>query len=260
MRPFWIAFGIATHALFAWTVVRLFEFLSGTSHGILSATCGLDALPWYVVDFMLAVQFSVVHSFLLWRRTREHLERFIPSPQYGCFFCTTVCLTLLVTIECWQPGPHILWNPPVAMQWLIRAGFLLTWPVLIYCLSLTGLGYQTGWTPWWAWVRGVELPPRKFEPRSVYRFLRHPIYLSFLSLLWLVPTASIDRAFLILLWTLYIFVGSALKDRRLLSYLGDDYRRYQARVPGYPWFLAGPLARIPFEEPASLPSAGRRAA
>ena len=34
-----------------------------------------------------------------------------------------------------------------------------------------------------------------------------------------------------------------LKDRRLLHYVQEPYRRYQARVPGYPFMPAGPLAR-----------------
>jgi len=260
MRPFWIAFGICTHVLFAWTVARLFSFLAGTSHGFCSSQLSSWRLPWYGVDIFLAIQFSVLHSFLLLRRTRERWESLIPSLQYGCVFCTTTCLSLLLTIECWQSGSGVAWRLTGVGGWFVRAAFLLTWPVLIYCLSLTGLGYQTGWTPWWAWLRRCKPPPRRFEPRAIYRILRHPVYLSFLGLLWLVPTATADRALLIGLWSCYIFIGSTLKDRRLLSYLGNAYRRYQARVPGYPFLPAGPLARIPFAEPAITPETGRRAA
>ena len=46
------------------------------------------------------------------------------------------------------------------------------------------------------------------------------------------------------LLTAYVAVGSWLKDRRLLFYLGDVYRSYQARVPGYPLVGFGPLGRV----------------
>ena len=49
---------------------------------------------------------------------------------------------------------------------------------------------------------------------------------------------------LIACWTVSIFIGSVLKDRRLARYLGEDYRAYQARVPGYPGIPFGPLARL----------------
>jgi methanethiol S-methyltransferase len=74
--------------------------------------------------------------------------------------------------------------------------------------------------------------------------MRHPVYLSFLGLVWLRPTMSLDRAVLLVVWTVYIFVGSVLKDRRMEFYLGDRYREYQARVVGYPGMLFGPLARV----------------
>ena len=72
---------------------------------------------------------------------------------------------------------------------------------------------------------------RPFVPQSVYRFLRHPVYLSFLGLVWLVPVVTLDKAALIGFWTVSISVGSVRKDRRLLFYVGDEYRSYQADVP-----------------------------
>ena len=110
--------------------------------------------------------------------------------------------------------------------------------------GLTGYGWQTGWTPFWAWFRGQPPAPRRFAERGAYRWLRHPVYLAFLGQIWLTPTATLDRFVMMVLLTVYVAVGSWLKDRRLLFYLGDAYRSYQARVPGYPVVGFGPLARM----------------
>jgi len=59
-----------------------------------------------------------------------------------------------------------------------------------------------------AWLRGREARRDWPEPRGVYRVLRHPIYLSFLGLVWLTPAMTPDRALLTAVWTVYIFVGS----------------------------------------------------
>jgi hypothetical protein len=123
----------------------------------------------------------------------------------------------------------------------------MSWVALIYSLHLTGLGYQTGLTPWWHWVKRQPAAPRRFEPRGAYRLIRHPVYLSFLGLIWLTPVVTLDRAILIVVWTLYIAVGSCLKDRRLTHYLGDSYRQYQSRVWGYPGLWFGPLGRVAVE-------------
>ena len=63
--------------------------------------------------------------------------------------------------------------------------------------------------------------------------IRHPGYMSFLGLIWLTPDMTIDRALLVAIWTVYIFLGSQLKDRRMRFYLGATYRQYQTQVPAY---------------------------
>jgi hypothetical protein len=245
MRTFWIGFGITAQALFAVTVCRLFLFLHGTSRGLLASSAA-GFLPWYVLDLILAVQFAVLHSLLLVPGVRRRWKAAIPPPQYGCFFCVVACSSLLLAVELWQPSETVLWELTGPAGVGVSVAFLLTWAALVYSLSLTGLGWQTGWTPWWAWLRYRTLERKWSEPRGAYRVLRHPVYLSFLGLLWLVPRLNLDRLLLAGLWTVYLFVGSCLKDRRLLYYIGDAYRRYQARVPGYPFIPFGPLGRVPF--------------
>ena len=55
---------------------------------------------------------------------------------------------------------------------------------------------------------------------------------------------TLDRAILVGTWTVYIFVGSLLKDQRLYFYLGDRYREYQQQIPGYPLIGFGPLGKL----------------
>jgi protein-S-isoprenylcysteine O-methyltransferase Ste14 len=71
------------------------------------------------------------------------------------------------------------------------------------------------------------------------------VYLAFLGLVWITPVVTLDRLDLIAVWTCYLAIVSMLKDRRLARFIGPAYRDYQARGPGYPGLLTGPLARIP---------------
>jgi methanethiol S-methyltransferase len=231
-----IAMGVITHALFFLMVYRLFWFLKGDDN---VAPRG----PLWV-DGLLALQFAVVHSLLLLPAVKARLTRLVPAPFYGCFYCLIVTLGLLVLIAGWRTSPVFVWHLQGWPRFCVQCAYFASWAALLYCFSLTGFGYQTGWTPWWAWVRGRPQPVRRFEPRSVYRLLRHPSYLCFLGLIWFNPSLSLDRALLTGVWTLYVFVGSYLKDRRLVYYVGDPYRQYQERVPGYPGMPFGPLARV----------------
>ena len=223
-----IAFGLFTHILFGVTVWRLFFFLNGGHRSAQAGSLGIDA--------GLAMLFAVPHSILLHPLGRRFFGRWIPKPLYGCFFCLATCVSLLTVIAGWRSDAFSLWNLAGWPKILIQFAFFSSWIAMLYSMSLTGLGFQTGWTPWWHWVRNRPLPPRDFVPRGAYHWIRHPIYLSFLGLLWFTPTMTADRAVLTLVWTTYIFVGSSLKDRRLAFYLGESYRDYQRRVPGYPFF------------------------
>jgi protein-S-isoprenylcysteine O-methyltransferase Ste14 len=231
-----IAFGLATHGLFAVTVWYLYWFLKGP--GSPSA-----ADSHLVLDALLATQFTMPHSILLLPAVRDRLTRIIPASFYGCFYCVVTCLSLLVMFANWEPSATVVWQLSGIGRTAVTVAFLASWGALLYSLSLTGLGYQTGWTPWWHWLHGVPLPARRFEPRGAYLWLRHPVYLSFLGLIWFTPVMTADHAVLTGIWTTYIFVGSCLKDRRLVFYLGRSYREYQAAVAGYPGMMLGPLAR-----------------
>jgi protein-S-isoprenylcysteine O-methyltransferase Ste14 len=245
------------------TVWQLYWFLAG-------ATTQASTAGNLWIDALLAAQFVIPHSVLLLPAVRSRLTRVIHPAFYGCFYCVVTCLGLLAMFAAWQPTQHILWQTSGASRAIVVGLFWASWGALFYSLHLTGLGYQTGLTPWLYWLRRKPQPQRRFEPRGAYLWLRHPVYLSFLGLIWFAPVMTTDHAVLTGIWSGYIFLGSCLKDQRLLYYLGSTYRNYQAAVPGYPGMLLGPLARRPLptanqwsaasdsEEPFEAPA--RRAA
>jgi protein-S-isoprenylcysteine O-methyltransferase Ste14 len=247
IRGFGTLLALAAHLLLPVTVWFLFPFLMGGSIPT-EETAG-----WWRRDLFLIVQFSVSHSVLLVPSVRQRIGGCLPGPLYGCFFTATTCLSLLFLILAWQTSSIVLWNLDGWARFAIQGAYVLSWGALIYTMSPTGYGFQTGWTPFWSWVRGQPPPRRRFVTRGVYQWLRHPVYLSFLGQIWFTPTMTLDRGLLTGLLTIYIFIGSALKDRRLVGYLGDVYRQYQERVPGYPLIGFGPLGRVPFAREKSEP-------
>ncbi|HEY1068632.1 MAG TPA: hypothetical protein VGE52_21080, partial [Pirellulales bacterium] len=228
-RWFGVAAGVGVHALFALTVWHLFWFLKGARAPSIPLS-----FEWAVVDFLLALQFAVSHSVLLYPPVRAYLTKtLIPGPFYGLFFCAATCVSLLLTFACWRAAPVVIWELQATARIAMHVAFGAAWVALLYSLNLTGLGWQTGLTPWLAWVRGEKPPRREFRPTGAYRVLRHPVYLSFLALVWFTPDMTLDHALLTGLWTAYLFYGSWLKDQRLGAAIGAPYRRYMADVPAY---------------------------
>jgi protein-S-isoprenylcysteine O-methyltransferase Ste14 len=235
-----IAFGVGTHVLFFYMAWRVFWFLRDGAAPIENGSL--------LVDFLLSLQFGVIHSLLLLPRTRSLVTRYLPGQFYGLLFCVVTSVCLLGLMEFWQGSTVVLWQAEGWAAQIIHLGYYASWLLLFYALSLVGIGFQTGFTPWWHWLRGTTPPRRGFVTHGIYRWLRHPVYLGFLGLIWFTPRMSLDHAVLTGVWTLYVFVGSWLKDERLAFYLGDTYRAYWSRVPGYPLMPFGPLAKRPGPE------------
>jgi protein-S-isoprenylcysteine O-methyltransferase Ste14 len=220
-----ISVGILVQVLFAVTSYYNVIFLLGTPPRSGPWSMGLDAL--------LALQFVVVHSLLLAPGVRKKLESWIPSTFYGLFFCATACLTLALTMSLWQVADWAIWQLTGWPRLVVQTMNLSCWGTLFYSLCCSGFGFHTGWLPWWYWVRQQPMPRRPFNPHGAFAIIRHPGYMSFLGLTWFTPDMTPDRAVLVVILTAYIFVGSYLKELRMIYYIGNDYREYCTRVPGY---------------------------
>jgi protein-S-isoprenylcysteine O-methyltransferase Ste14 len=240
--------GLTAHLLLVVTIWYLFPFLMGGR-----VPDGLQASRSWWWDGLLILQFGLSHSVMLLPPVRHRLERYFPAALYGCLFTVVTSLSLLILILAWQLYPLALWQLSGNAERLMQGAYVLSWVALVYSLYISGIGYQTGWTTFWPWLRGRPAPHRHFEIRGAYRLIRHPVYLSFLCQIWLTPVLTLDRALLCVLFSIYLMIGSYLKDRRLVYYLGDVYRRYQAQVPGYP-LIWGPLGRVSPPAPQAQPA------
>lgn len=227
--------GIGTQLCFAGTVCLLFPYLRYGGF----QTGG----NWLIVDIVLALQFAIIHSIILRPASRAVIAKVVPSQMYGNLFCFATCVNLWLIFAFWRVSDVVLWEATGWGKTAMLAGLYGSWVALFYSLWLTGLGYQTGWTQWLYWMRRQPMPRRNFVERGAYRWFRHPVYLSFLGLIWFTPTMTADHAVLTGIWSMYIFVGSCFKDQRLAYYLGEVYWEYASRVPGYPGMLVGPLGK-----------------
>jgi polyisoprenoid-binding protein YceI/protein-S-isoprenylcysteine O-methyltransferase Ste14 len=151
-------------------------------------------------------------------------------------------VTLALVIGLWRPIPGTVWRLEGDARQAMLVANGAAWVALVYSMSLMGLGYQTGWSSLRRYLAGQPEPRRAFEPRGAYRFIRHPIYVSFLLVSWTTPNMATSHLILSIGFTLYAVAGSILKDRRLAALVGEPYRNYMARVTGFPLAFGFALA------------------
>jgi methanethiol S-methyltransferase len=235
-RSFGIALGIGTQLLFLYTVVFLFLFLrygNSTTHP-----------SWWLTDALMAIGFALPHSILLAPFSQRWMRQHVPSGMLGSIHCCVTCMTLLTMFHFWGASDILIWRATGWLETAILFGFYGSWLALFYSLYCTGLGYQTGLTQWWYWFRQTKPPQRPFLTTGAFRWMRHPVYMSFLGLIWFTPTMSLDHAILTFVWTIYIYAGSYFKDKRLTFYIGQPYLEYGRRTTGLPLIGFGSLRRF----------------
>ncbi len=112
---------------------------------------------------------------------------------------------------------------PQGWHGLGRAVQILGAGLFIWSLAVMDGRLFLGLKPW----------PETAEPivaRGPYAWVRHPLYLGALLVLWGDPAKSRNELHLALAASLYLFIGAWLEERRMLR-MNPAYRRYRARTP-----------------------------
>jgi len=121
---------------------------------------------------------------------------------------------------------------PVWAAWGLGATHLAGWVILLFAARFYDLGRLGGLTQ----LRHPDRPTDEaLRTDGPHAWVRHPLYGGAFLILWgaaLTPL-GLDTA----LWgSLYLLLGTACEERRLLARYGDAYVQYRQSVPAFfPW-------------------------
>lgn len=189
------------------------------------------APAWLLVfNVFLCLVFFVQHSGMVRSSTRRWMSRFISERYLGVVYTLVSAVVLLALVVLWQESVWLLASAEGLYRWSLRAVFFVALAV-----NLWGT-----WSLRAADIFGTEpllrqapasLPPTPMVVRGPYRWVRHPLYLTTLLLIWSQPDLTADRLLFNGLFTFWIIAGTVLEERDLVAVYGDSYRDYQRSVP-----------------------------
>ena len=193
---------------------------------------GLGVAGSLMLDTFLCLLFFIQHSIMVRRGFRLWLTRSVRADFHGALYAAASGTVLLLLTGLWQPVGSVLWTPPGPFRW-----------AMIMVLLAAGAG------AWWGSkslgdfdALGVKPALRAFDSQKVvtttpftvrgpYRWVRHPLYLFSLIIIWSCPIFTVDRLLHNGLWTIWIIIGAAMEERDLVGCFGEAYRSYQKTVP-----------------------------
>lgn len=212
--------------------VSLFVFLLFLFSGSLTPVnlrLSENAKLWF--DACLCLAFFIQHSVMVRKSFRRRLLRFLPAQYDGASYAIASGIVLLALVVLWQESVRTLAAPHGVLRWALRAIYFLGIAGFVYGIRALGFFDPFGLIPILKHLRGTDSAPMPFTVRGPFRWVRHPLYLSMLLMIWSHPDVTVDRLLFNGLWTIWIFVATRLEERDLTADFGEAYREYQQEVP-----------------------------
>lgn len=235
-RKLFFIYGVLCHALFlgvyAWMAVfvgnlgfGLIPTIDGPREGSLAMAVGIDAV-------LIAI-FGVQHSVMARPGFKSWWTKFIPQPIERSTYVLASNLLMILLMWQWRPIGGIVWdvtNP--AGRWALHGLFAFGW-LMVPAVSLLINHFDLfGTRQVWLHLRGQPYTSLPFRTPMAYSIVRHPLYVGWMIAFWATPTMTAAHLLFAVLMTAYIFIAIPFEDRDLVSYFGEKYESYRARVGG----------------------------
>jgi protein-S-isoprenylcysteine O-methyltransferase Ste14 len=232
-RSLQLVFAALVYVIFfaTFTFLPLFVADLFVPKSINSGTDG-SLLVAIVVNLGLLGAFAVQHTIMARPAFKRWWKQWVPEAIERSTFVLAASVILILTFVFWQPMTTVIWQTEnIVLQSVLWMTFFGGYVLALYSSFLIDhfelFGLRQAWHAW----RGVEADPPEFKEKSLYKYIRHPLMAGVLLMVWSAPTMTFGRLFFNVVITLYIFVGTALEERDLQRFLGEDYVRYRERTP-----------------------------
>ncbi|MFL6737406.1 MAG: methanethiol S-methyltransferase [Sphingomonas sp.] len=228
-----LAYGIASYGLF----LGVFVYAVGFIGGFLTPT-RLDGTPsrpfWQAlaVDLGLLGLFAIQHSVMARPAFKRWWTRFVPEAIERSTYVLLSSLALVAVFAWWQPIGGIAWNAPAGVaRNSVIALYLLGWALLLYTTFLIDHFDLFGLKQVWRRLRGHAYQPPRFYTPSLYKLVRHPLYVGWLTIFWAAPTMTVAHLVFALATTGYILIAIQLEEHDLVEAFGERYVSYRRSTP-----------------------------
>jgi len=200
-----------------------------------------------VVNLALLSVFALQHSVMARQGFKRMWTRIVPKPVERATYVLASSAAMWLLFAFWQPIPGLVWSFTGFGGALMTFFFFLGIATVLYSTFLIDHFDLFGLRQVVLYFQGKSYTEKHFATPSLYRHIRHPLYVGWFMSFWFTPQMSVGHLLFASVASAYILVAILFEESDLLEMLGDDYRRWRERTPMFiPRFggrkAAGPAA------------------
>ena len=190
----------------------------------------METNPWIILLAVLV--YGIVHSALATLGVKARVRGWLGAGvdrwyrlAYNAFGILTFMPVLALVALLQDRELYVI---PAPWSYLALAGQLLALVALVIGLLQTGIYSFLGFEQL---LKPSPTSSPEMVTNGLYGWVRHPLYTAGLAFIWLTSIMTINLFALNVGLTLYLILGAIYEERKLVREFGEQYTRYQERVP-----------------------------
>jgi protein-S-isoprenylcysteine O-methyltransferase Ste14 len=252
-RWLYFVYGLGCHLLFLGTFAYMAGFVGNLwVPKTIDSTVPGSTSAAVLINLLLLALFSVQHSVMARPAFKRVWTRIIPEPIERSTYVLVSCVVTFLLMWQWRGIDHVVWDVrhPLlrGLAWgLFASGWLLV-PVASLLINHFDL---FGTRQVWFYLRGRAYESLPFRVPSLYKHVRHPLYVGWATAFWATPTMTVGHLLFAGVLSGYMGLAALIEERDLIAHFGRQYEEYRRKVPMFiPWrtpaatYLAEPTSKL----------------
>ncbi len=226
-----LGYGVAGYVLFLGTFLYAIGFIGGFLMPTqLDGPGDEEPVAAAATNLALLVLFAVQHSGMARPGFKRWLTRYVPAAAERTTYVVLSCAALVLLFALWRPLGGVVWETTGAARVAVYAVFAAGWVLVLVTTFLIDHFDLFGLRQVYRFARGQEYVPPRFTTPAPYRWVRHPLYVGWLTVFWAVPTMTAAHLLFAAVTTAYILAAIVLEEHDLVA-AHPEYADYRRRVP-----------------------------